>query len=200
MGFNNGYDSGYDDGFADGVKSVQQSSSSGGRQPSPGSSSSGGPSGPQQAAPVVPSVDFVINSGYSNILVDSDGFLHLSNGDRRDSFIIASPNGEMSRAILAGANLGSVAKVELLSGTADVVIPSDFWKVIEAGMISLNLGVWWDSYKAQLYIADEAVYDKTKTGLDVQGDFDEIYGDIRVTLESGATCKATGFRLATEEP
>ena len=201
MGFNNGYDSGYDDGFADGVKSVQSGSSSGGRQPSPAISSSGGPSGPQQAAaPVVPSVDFVINGGRNDISVDSDGFLHISNGDSREFFIIANGYDDMSKALLVGSNLGSAAKVELLSGTADVVIPSDFWKVVEAGMISLNLGAWWDSYKTQLYIAAEAVYDKTATGLEVSGDFDEILGDIRVTLESGATCMATGFCLATESP
>lgn len=202
MGFNNGYDSGYDDGFADGVKSVQSGSSSGGRQPSPAISSSGGPSGLQQAAaPAVPSVDCVIVGGYGSISAGSDGFLSLTaNGDFRNSLIIVNKYDDMSKALLVGSNLGSAAKVELLSGTADVVIPSDFWKVVEAGLISLKFGDWWDSYKAQLYIAAEAVYDKTATGLEVSGDFDEILGDIRVTLESGATCTATGFCLATESP
>lgn len=205
MGFSNGYDSGYDDGFADGVKSVQSGSSSGGRQPSPGSSSSGGPSGPQQAAaPAVPTVEAVLLS-YSNMSTDSDGFVAFTQGDdMRTSFIVASPNSEYSKGALLGRNLAlesdPVAKVELLSGTATVELPSDCWKVVNGCMISLKLGNWWAEYSPQLYDQSEATWNKTATGLEVKGDFDEIVGSIRVTLTGGGSCTATGFHIATMEP
>lgn len=206
MGFSNGYDSGYDDGFADGVKSVQSGSSSGGRQPSPGSSSSGGPSGPQQAAaPAVPTIEAVLMKFSSMSGTDSDGFAAFTQGDdMRGSFIVASPNGEYSKGALLGRNLGlesdPVAKVELISGTATVELPSDCWKVVNGCMISLKLGSWWAEYSPQLYDQSEATWNKTATGLEVEGDFDEIVGSIRVTLTRGGSCTATGFHIATLEP